>query len=283
MFGSQCIKDGSSRGVSFHRLAVHNEGPRCPVVPQETTAPSEWAKRTESPLGPVAGHSCHQTSLSIGFASDCHQSSLIVVTPLFDLEKEQTGKHINIISLGPLDVEVLHEGFISPACAAERNEIARFTSCRSVMSVSKSSFKRVAVVMTLVRCERLSASGVWTRPVRRGALKNTLTAPSIPRAPARIFRIAPDAASPLHWECPECLRSSMRWSAEPSSIWHRYRSAAAASASQVAFAVRSFSAATVQSDARKCITASASPCCARNCPSCTPHGRKTLPQMELDR
>jgi hypothetical protein len=45
--------------------------------------------------------------------------------------------------------------------------------------------------------------------------------------PARIFRIAPDAASPLHWECPECLRSSMRWSAEPSSIWHRYRSAAA--------------------------------------------------------
>ena len=45
--------------------------------------------------------------------------------------------------------------------------------------------------------------------------------------PARIFRIAPDAASPLHWECPEYLRSSMRWSAEPSSIWHRYRSAAA--------------------------------------------------------
>ena len=46
----------------------------------------------------------------------------------------------------------------------------------------------------------------------------------------------------------------MRWSAEPSSIWHRYRSAAAASASQLAFAVRSFSAATVESDARKCIT-----------------------------
>ena len=32
-----------------------------------------YDERTVRPLGLVAGHSCHQTSRSIGFASDCHQ------------------------------------------------------------------------------------------------------------------------------------------------------------------------------------------------------------------